>query len=440
LAPADVRAGWASEIITPDLGCPLAGFDARKGVATAVHDDLFSRALVLDDGATVVALVSVEVLGVSRPFADRVRREIERRTGIPARNIVLSATHTHCAPVTLNHFFNQGQPLDELYLDRLAAGITNGVVRAYELRRPRRIRTGLVSVEGIAVNRRTESGLPIDDTAGVIALEELDGSVGAIAVFYACHTTTLGPDTLEITADFPYYTTQRLKEMVGSDIEAMYFNGAEGDLSVGHKSDLSAVGIIAPNRTFKRAEELGNRLADFVYAGLPGLSNEHGNLAVEATVARLPLKSYASLAEMQALREQAAEAMRHAELAGASNRDLIMAKQRSLFSRIEEYYALLSDGLPHPKLLEAELTAVRIGDTVILSFPGEVFVGISLEIRQRSPFYKTLFAGLANDYIGYVPTREANAALGYEVIASRVTPEAAGVLIDSALELLERLQ
>ena len=51
-----------------------------------------------------------------------------------------------------------------------------------------------------------------------------------------------------------------------------------------------------------------------------------------------------------------------------------------------------------------------------------------------------MFAGLANDYIGYVPTSEANASLGYEVIASRVTPEAAGVLIDSGVSLLETLR
>ena len=54
--------------------------------------------------------------------------------------------------------------------------------------------------------------------------------------------------------------------MLGGAVEVMYLNGAEGDLSVGHKSDLSAVGIIAPNRTFKRAEELGSRLADCVLA------------------------------------------------------------------------------------------------------------------------------------------------------------------------------
>jgi hypothetical protein len=438
--PADFRAGWASEIITPELGCPLAGFDARKGVATGVHDDLFSRALVLDDGTTKIALVSVEVLGLSRSFSDRVRDDIERRTGIPVRNVVLSATHTHCAPVTLNHFFNQGQPLDEAYLDRLAAGIVGSTVRANEERKPARVRSGFVDVTGIAVNRRTESGLPVDDTAGVIAIDDRDGKAAAVAIFYACHTTTLGPDTLEITADFPYYTIKRLKEKLGADVEVMYFNGAEGDLSVGHKSDLSAVGIIAPNRTFERAEELGKRLADSVHDGMPSLMKEEPSLAVEATTARLPLKTYASLDEMRARREQAGSAMREAEKAGASERDVILARQRSLFSRIEEYYSLLSDDLPSPKVLNAELTAVRIGETAVLSLPGEVFIGIALDIRRRSPFVKTMFAGLANDYLGYVPTREANASLGYEVIASRVTPEAADVLADSSVSLLGRLK
>jgi hypothetical protein len=134
------------------------------------------------------------------------------------------------------------------------------------------------------------------------------------------------------------------------------------------------------------------------------------------------------------------ETMRELERSGASEREVILTKQRSLFSRIEEYYAQLSEGLPEPKLLNAELTAIRIGNTALLTFPGEVFVGIALDIRQRSPFEQTMFAGLANDYIGYVPTSEANGSLGYEVVASRVTPEAAGTLIDSATSLLESLR
>jgi neutral ceramidase len=436
---AELLAGAASVIVTPDLGCPLAGFDARKGVAEKVHDDLFARTLVLDDGTTQVALVSVEVLGVSKPFAYRVRAEVERRTGIPATNVILSATHTHCAPVTLNHFFNQGQPLDETYLDRLASRIVSSVVSANEARKPRRLRTGFVTVEGVAVNRRTEDGLPVDNSAGVLLVEELDGTPAAVSIFYPCHTTTLGPNTLEITADFPYYTIQNLKQKLGSPTEILYFNGAEGDLSVGHKSDLSAVGIIAPNRTFERAKELGDKLAVAVSAGLAGLHPETGKLRVESTQAPLPLKRYAPISEMKRQREQAGQRMNEAENQGLPNREKILAKQASLFSRIEEYYALLSEGLPEPMRLEAELTAIRIGETALLSLPGEVFVGISLNIRGRSPFVKTMFLGLANDYIGYVPTKEANASLGYEVVASRVTPEADAILTDAAIGLLEQL-
>ena len=313
-----ISSGAATEIVTPDLGCQLAGFDARKGVAEAVHDDLHATSLVLDDGNTATVLVSIEVLGVSREFADAVRDEISHRTGIPARNVVLSATHTHCAPVTFNHFFNQGQALDQGYLDRLASGIVQSAVRAAGRRRPAGVRTGTAQVTGVAVNRRTSDGLPIDETAGVLAVED-DGTLQALAIFYPCHTTTLGPNTLEVTADFPYYTIAKLKGSLGSSTEVLYFNGAEGDLSVGHKSDLSAVGVIAPNRTFERATELGYRLADCVTKALPSLVAEAPRLAVDNSVVELPLKTYAPLTEMRRRREDAGRAMQEAAANGADS-------------------------------------------------------------------------------------------------------------------------
>src|SRR5689334_15748814 len=92
--------GTGARNITPNVGCQMAGFDARKGVAEGVHDELFSRALVIDDGSTTAALVSVELLGIDCMLAARVRAEIEKRTGIPAQNVVLAATHTHCGPTT----------------------------------------------------------------------------------------------------------------------------------------------------------------------------------------------------------------------------------------------------------------------------------------------------------------------------------------------------
>jgi len=418
----------------------MAGFDARKGLAQGVHDDLHARALVFDDGSTQVALVSVEVIGLSRAFVRRAQQEIERRTGIPAAHIILAATHTHCGPVTFHHFFNQDQPLDNEYLDRLAAGIVRSVKLALAASVPGRVRAGFVHVDGIAVNRRTSDGQPVDPAAGVILVEDAAGKPSAIAISFACHTTVLGPNTLEISADFPYYTTRYLKNVLDEDVEVLFFNGAEGDISVGHKSDLSAVGVIADFRTFEKAEELGNRLGRIVAESLASLEPEDVRLKLATEDVPLPLKTYPPMDVMTRRREQALANLRDLNEQVLTPR-VLEARREGLFSRIEEYYALLyKDAEGHaPKTLAAEVSVVQIGGTAIVTFPGEVFVAIALEIRRHSPFARTMFFGLANDYIGYVPTADANADAGYEVVASRVGPAAAGILERQTGQLLQSL-
>ena len=434
-------AGTANRIITPPLGCQMAGFDARKGTATDVHDDLHARALVLDDGRIQVALLSLEVIGVDRELADDMRGRFSANTGIPASNIVIAATHTHCGPVTFQHFFNQGQPLDSEYIRHLADQAVAAAEEAFAKRKPASIRAGMVPAEGIARNRRTDDGEPADREAGVIVVEDADGSPVAVLVQFSCHTTVLGPNTLSISADFPYGMGVHLRQALGDNVEVMFFNGAEGDISVGHKSDLSAVGVIAPFRTFEKAQELGVKLGSAVLEGLAGLAGQAPRLAVAQNTAMLPLKTYMPLAELTEQREAA-----HRELAALDQseitKELLMAKQRWLFARIEEYYARLFEDAAGEgaKTLAAKLTAVRVGDVVLLSFPGEVFHGIGAEIRLHSPFAATMFLGLANDYIGYIPTADANASLGYEVVASRVTPDAASVLVNAADELLQSLK
>jgi hypothetical protein len=75
-----------------------------------------------------------------------------------------------------------------------------------------------------------------------------------------------------------------------------------------------------------------------------------------------------------------------------------------------------------------------------VSVPGEVFVEIGLAIRENSPFPRTMILGLANDYIGYVPTVDQARASGYEIVASRVTPEASLVLENGAVDLLNKIR
>ena len=426
--------GAASEVITPDIGCEMAGFAARTGRATGVHDHLHARALVLDNGQTRIALISVELLGVTRAFTNGVRSRIHRHIGIPASNIVIAATHTHCGPTTFTHFYNQGQPLDESYLVRLAESIVRAVRRAFDSRRPAALRSGFVTTQGIAVNRRSDNGLPIDPEAGVLLATDSDGRPIAVAISFACHTTVLGPNTLEISGDYAHYTIRELQQETGAEV--LFFNGAEGDISIGHKSNLSAVGVIAPFRTFQKAEEIGVRLAQAVSAGLSSLAGEDPVLDVAVRTLQLPLKTYAPLPEMKTRVQQYLAAEQ-----GLSGDELLVARQRTLFSRIDEYYAALYESAngPEPKTLPFEMTAVRIGNTALLSFPGEVFVEIALAIRQQVHFKRIMFLGLANDYNGYFPTAESDASAGYEVVASRVTPGAAPLLMDGSVDLVNSL-
>ena len=429
--------GFARIRITPPLGCEMAGFDARRGVADAVHDDLYAHALVFDDDGARTVLMSLDVIAVSAEFSLAVRRDIEQATGIPASNIFLAATHTHCGPVTVDLFY-QGQQLDVAYLQSLRRHVVAVAIAASNSKRPRTLKTGMVPVEGVAVNRRTPDGLPIDPFAGVFFIEELDGQPAAVAVIYACHTTVLGPDTLSFTQDFPFYTLAKLKSVLGQDVEALYFNGAQGDLSIGHKSNLSAVGVIDPFRTFATAQRLGESLADAVLAGLPNLAPEAPGVKVLSHEIALPLKQYEPPVAMTRAREEAGRRIDPKRM----DAEMLAIRQDSLFARIEEYYAKLYEqsDAPEPKTLSIECAAILLGETAIITLPGEVFIRVALGIRAASPFAKTLFLGLTNNYIGYLPDHEATRESGYEVVASRVPAVAGDIVQQEALQLLTALQ
>ncbi len=95
---AKFRAGAATSNITPDLGVILDGAIMQIGPGKHVHDELHARCLVLADGKPKVALVVVDSCMMPRELIDAAKTKAEAKTGIPAANILVSATHTHTAP------------------------------------------------------------------------------------------------------------------------------------------------------------------------------------------------------------------------------------------------------------------------------------------------------------------------------------------------------
>src|SRR5206468_1717248 len=91
-------AGVCETDITPPLGVWMCGYAFRPTGCTAIHDRLYARALVLNDGHAAIAILSMDLLGLDFDLVDAVRAGIERETGIPQAGIMLAATHTHGGP------------------------------------------------------------------------------------------------------------------------------------------------------------------------------------------------------------------------------------------------------------------------------------------------------------------------------------------------------
>src|ERR1051325_9751161 len=93
-----LQAGVGRANLTPAIGNWLLGFASRDSGCTSIRDELYATALVLDDGAMRVAVVSCDLLFLHPRIAAQVREIIETTTSLPGRNVMLCCTHTHSGP------------------------------------------------------------------------------------------------------------------------------------------------------------------------------------------------------------------------------------------------------------------------------------------------------------------------------------------------------
>ncbi len=432
-----LTAGWHKTRITPEVGAPLTGFAARKNVSNSVHDDLHARALVLENSGAAVALVSVDVLALPADFVHQRRARIAARTGIAGNNVLIGATHTHAGPVTMQTFFNPGEKVDPAYMDMLATAIEDAAAEAWKRRIPARLGAGTAQVSGIGVNRRDPSGGVVDRQVGLLKIEDEHGRTRVMVLNHACHPTVLGPNNLSITGDFPAAAVARIEYTLGEGCMGVFFNGAQGDVSMGHSSELSAIGIVTPGRTFSRARALGDKLAGAAIERLSAIQARDARLGAAINTIHLPLKRYPPDPDLEAALRAARDRLQTLNGRGEEDPELRRAKMELLYASISQAFARevakYTNGF-----LPLDIQGLRLGETAMVGIPGEAFVEIGLRIKQEAA-HQTLPVGLANGYVGYLPTREAFQAGGYEVISSPCAPEAEDVLVEGAKQLVENL-
>jgi neutral ceramidase len=427
-------AGSAQLSITPPLGVSMAGYyhDRR---ADDVLDDLFAKALVLSLGTTTVAIVVCDLIGLEREIAARARTLIEQRTQIPSSHVVISCTHTHTGPVTVNRITLHLEP-DGAYLDVLARKIADVVQLAFQRRVAASIEVGRGHVTGTAFNRRywMQDGTlrtnppfqspeidrpagPIDPELGILLMRDAHGVPLALISNYALHADEVGGTAF--CADYQGVESRLLVRVLGEKCVILCPNGCCGDIN---HFDMSRPG--SEQHGTAAAERSGTVLAGEIIKQLAHLqalapTALHAGSQILQAPLRLPSP------EDVAWAEQAAGGALH----GFDSHGLDVVRA----NRILAIHAQEHSHIP------IEVSAIVLGSVAFVGLPGEMFVELGLSIKERSPFAHTLIAELCNDSIGYVPTRAAYSEGGYESTSSRLEPGTGETIVAVALELLARL-
>src|SRR5690606_3541060 len=151
------KAGASKSNITPFLGDEIVG-GFSPVPATHIHDELYVRCLVLDNGENKVVFGIIDNVFVKQEVLDSAKSVIAERTGIPSSHVMLSATHTHSATSaggkgSKRVAWTLGAPFDD-YQRLLISRIADGVSRARNNLKPAQIGWGSVQVPEYLFNRR----------------------------------------------------------------------------------------------------------------------------------------------------------------------------------------------------------------------------------------------------------------------------------------------
>jgi len=426
-------AGTATTDITPPLGAYLAGY-YRPRQAEEVHDPLLARALCLSDSRREIAFVSCDLVGLSAGQVAQAKERITELCGLTPAQVLVGCTHTHTGPETrATGMF----PVDPVYAEILTQRIADAAVLAHRRLQPARLTHGSGLEGSLGFNRRywmrngslrTNPGVgnpdivraagPIDPQVGVIAVQRPDGTPLAVLINYAVHLDTTGGSN--VSADYPYYLTEALRSRFGREVVVLFHPGAMGDIN---HIDVTAKGL--PLKGESHPSRIGNTLAGEALKVL-ARANYTDDLVVASALSRIELPLRAVTAERAA---EAERIVREVSVGDADfTLDVVAARRDRDLGRLQA------------TTLSAEVQAFRIGEVGIVAFPGELFVELGLLAKARSPFATTLVVELANDSIGYIPTRRAYSEGGYEVTSTVLAPGVGELLVEEALRLLAGLR
>jgi hypothetical protein len=452
---------WASTTALGGESPLLAGVakvDITDREAGPVNDPLFVKALVLKSPETTIVLVSVDAVAIGEigriknDFLPKVRSQLQQELGIPVRHILINASHCHgvvCSDVDARTI----QAVREAASNLVPVKVGSGEGKEDRISENRRLKlksgreADVRHAYSLPASEEVAEVGPIDPQIGILRVDRLDGRALAVVYNFACHPIQ-GVPSGGNTADLIGFASKVIEENLDDGTLAIFLQGCGGDINpvsykdVDHPRSAEPLGNLLGLSTLRgvRAIHCGDDhrlriLSETI--SLPRRDQTERILALEAEQKRLlqslrgtslNFETFLPLSIKYGLFEQYPSGPSHQYLLeksqgrddlahlDAENRRNLEAYRRNIqtmeeLTRLQTNLALLrkhqaSLVASGRRTIDVELAAVRIGDFVLTTFPGELTVRIGLGIKQKSPQPHTFVAGYTNGYIYYAPTTE----------------------------------
>ena len=475
------------------LRAGVAKVDITNTEAGPVNDPLYAKALVLKDDATTAVIVTVDAVAIGEighiknDYLSKVRSQLEQELNIKATNVLIGASHCHgavCADVAERTVQAVRQAWQNMVPVRLGAGVGHED-RIMENRRLK-LNSGREADVRHAYSLPPDEAVaavgPVDPEIGILRLDRQDGRTLAVVYNFACHPIQ-GVPSGGTTADLAGFASAAIEDCLGEGAIALFLQGCAGDINpvlykdVANPRDAEPLGNMLGLSTIKALKRIQSRedgrlkvlheIIELPRADLAGrissMQAEQARLVQSLKGTSLNLKTFIPLAVRYSLSSEFpsyySHRYLHEEMTGrdhlkrldAENRRNMEQYVRNIhvmeeLTRLQVNLNLLekhqaANAAAEKRTIDVEVLGVRIGDFVLLSFPGELTVQIGLNIKKASPHKLTFIAGCSNGYIYYAPTAEQlkNVGGAQEDSDCLLAPEWQKLHEEKAAEMLKKL-
>ncbi len=482
---------WQAHAATLSAG--VAKVDITNRDAGPANDSLYAKALVISDGANTLAIVTVDAVAlgeigyIGNDFLPTVRSSIEKDLGIVPSRVLVNASHCH-GVVCKDVAERTAQAVKDAAAKMVPVVVGAGSGKEDRISENRRY----LLQDGRQADSRRAYPLPADDAyaevgpidpeIGVLRIDKKDGGTLAVVYNFAVHPIQ-GVPSGGNTADLVGFASKAIEENLSDGTIALFLQGCAGDINpakykdVDHPHDAEPLGNLLGLSTLRAVRTIACKddaqltvLNEKV--ALPRANAAERIARLEAEQQRLlnsfkgtpiNLKTFVPLVVKYSLSDDFpsfyGHRYMHEDMMGwdslkkldVENRANIQSYVDNIhtmeeLARLQENIRLLrmhqeANQAANAPNVDVELLGVRIGEFVLVTFPGELTVQIGLEIKKASPYEHTFVAGYTNGYIYYAPTTEQllNTGCAQEDCDTILAPEWRPIFDRAAGDLLKRL-